>query len=92
MFESDRAVNMTFMEPYIGKKLTVTSYQLSEKDLSDENYQAYVYEYEGEIIGAGGVLRAFPGGIFNLADKKEMEKYNNELEKRANELYGELDD
>ena len=89
MFESDRAVNMSFMEKYVGKKLTVTSYQLSEKDLEGKNYFSYVYEYEGKIIGAGGVLRAFPGGMFNLADKEEIEKSNKEIQKKAKELYGE---
>ena len=88
---SYRAVNITFMEQYIGKELIVTSHQLSEKDLSGENYRADIYEYEGAIVGSIGGSSAYPG-TFNLAHKKEMEEINKELEKRAKELYGELDD
>ncbi|GLC87123.1 DUF4830 domain-containing protein [Lysinibacillus piscis] len=82
----NRAANITFMEQYTGKELTVTSYQLNEKDLEGENYTAYIYEYEGKIVGSMGVSSAY-SGIFNLADKKGVEERNKELQKKAKELY-----
>ena len=87
----DRAANITFMEQYIGKELTVTNYQLNEKDLEGKNYTAYIYEYEGEIVGSKGVSSAY-SGIFNLADKKGVEESNEELQKKAKELYEKQDD
>lgn len=79
ILKSDRVANITFMEQYIGQELMVTSYHLTEKDLENTNYRAYIYEYEGEIVGAKGVSNAYPG-IFNLADKKGEEERNKKLQ------------
>lgn len=86
--ESYRASNINFIEQYIGRELVVTGYQLNEKDLEGENFIAYIYEYEGEIVGAKGISSAYPGE-FNLADKKGQEERNKELQKKEKEFYGE---
>lgn len=88
ILEGDRAANINFKVQYIGKELTVTSYQLNEKDLEGKNYRADIYEYDGEIIGSIGQSSAYPGA-FNLADKKGEEERNKETLKKEKEIYGE---
>lgn len=88
ILEGDRAANITFKEQYIGKELTVTSYQLNEKDLEGKNYRADIYEYNGEIVGSIGHSSAYPGA-FNLADKKGVEESYKEIQKKEKEIYGE---
>ena len=82
-----KVANITFVELYIGKELTVTSYQLNEIDLGGENLIVYIYEYEGEIVGATGVTSAY-SGMFNLADKTVVEE-SQDMKKMKKELYGE---
>lgn len=82
-----KVANITFVELYIGKELTVTSYQLNEIDLGGENLIVYIYEYEGEIVGATGVTSAY-SGMFNLADKTVVEE-SQDIKKMKKELYGE---
>ena len=85
--EAHKVANITFLESFIGKELTKTSYQLNEIDLGGEHVKAYIYEYEGEIVGAKGGTSAFPG-MFNLADKSVLVE-SEEMKRMKKELYGE---
>lgn len=72
--ENYRAANINFIENYAGKELNVTRYKLKEKDLEGENILVALYEYEGNIVGAIGILPNTTPGIFNLTevDKKNI--------------------
>lgn len=71
--ESYNSANITFIENYVGKKLSITSCKLNEKDFEGDNILVDLYEYEGEIVGSIGRLPNATPGIFNLADKKVPE-------------------
>lgn len=71
--ENYRAANINFIENYEGKELNVTRYKLKEKDLEGDNILVDLYEYEGNIVGAIGILTNTTPGIFNFTD---VEKKN----------------
>lgn len=85
-----KMINITFMEAYIGKELTSTSYKLKERDPEGEHLNVHIYEHEGEIIGATGGMNTY-SGMFNLADKSVLVE-SEEIKKMEKELYEKLND
>lgn len=69
---SYKDATINFMEAYIGKEVTVTSYTLKEKDPENDHLIVYIYEYQGEIIGTVGKIPNATPGIFNPANKEEL--------------------
>ncbi|KOY80651.1 DUF4830 domain-containing protein [Lysinibacillus macroides] len=64
---------ITFIEEYIGKEVTITSYTLKEKDPENDQLLVYIYEHQGEIIGTIGKIQNATPGIFNPANKAGLE-------------------
>ncbi len=68
-----KAATINFMEEYIGKEVTITSYTLKEKDSENDHLTVFIYEYQGEIIGAIGKIPNATPGIFNPTNKTALE-------------------
>lgn len=74
MLRNYEASGITFLDDYIGEKVTEYTYELKEKDIEGKRLKAIVFEFEEEIIGGYGVLPSWSPGRFSLEDKERLIK------------------
>lgn len=60
------------LSKYEGKTVRKTTYELEEKQQNGSGISVTIYEIDGTIIGAVGVLKGMSPGIFPIEDKARL--------------------